>query len=94
METTIKVTKETKERILGLDLSEKGKTFDMIINDLITSYRGTSQKYKKDYKKWGKGMQVHKENLKDYEEKKKKYDKEKKLMQNLIRWAKSKGFKP
>ena len=56
METTIKVTRETKERLSNLDISGKGKSFDMIVNDLITSYEKISKKQKKDYGNWEKGM--------------------------------------
>jgi len=65
---------------MSLDLVEKGKTFDMIMNDLITFYQKFNKKYIKDYKKWEK----------DY----KKYDKEKEVWDKLFKWAKSKGFKP
>jgi len=93
MDTTIKVQEETKKRLLSLDLSEKGKTFDMIVNELITSYQKTSKEYKEDYKKW-------KEDMKEYETKKKEhaklvdnYNKEKAMWDRLLKWAKSQGFK-
>ena len=54
METTIKVTKGTKERITSLDLSEKGKTYDLMINELITYYTNHQVKYAKHYKNWEK----------------------------------------
>jgi len=84
--TTIKLADETKKRILALDLAEKGKSFDVIINELITGYNKTSEKYKKDYKKW-------EEDYKKWEEEIKKYEKGKITWDKLLKWAKSKGFK-
>ena len=47
MATTIKVEKETKERLLNLDLTEKGKSFNIIINELISSYKNNNKEHKK-----------------------------------------------
>lgn len=86
MDTTIKVQEETKKRLLSLNLSEKGKTFDMIVNELITSYQKTSKEYKEDYKKWKEGMKEHEKRVADY-------NKEKAMWDRLLKWAKSQGFK-
>lgn len=100
MTTTIKVEEETKDRLLSLDLSEKGKTFDMLINDLITHYQMVNKKYMKDYKVWEKSWKTYQEEVKGYQKRKKKYQKDMKeqdkikiTWKKLLKWAKSKGFK-
>ena len=45
MITTIKIAEETKKRLLSLDLADKGKTFDMIVNELISSYQNNIKKW-------------------------------------------------
>lgn len=79
MITTIKISEDTKKRLSSLDLAEKGKTFDMIVNELVTNYKNVNKKYEKDYKKWEKEM--------------KEYEKTKNTWKKLLNWAKSKGFK-
>jgi hypothetical protein len=93
MITTIKIEKETKERLLSIDLAEKGKTFDMIVNDLVTFYQKSNKKYTDDYKEWEKSMKVYKKNVKEYDEDVKEYNKQKKVWIKLLKWAKTKGFK-
>jgi|TARA_Y100000310_G_scaffold271853_1_gene286543 hypothetical protein len=93
METTIKVTKETKDRILKLDLSEKGKSFDHIVNDLITFYQKSNKKYTKDYKEWEKSFSSHKKQMIQYNKDKTKFNSEKKMWDRLLIWAKKEGFK-
>ena len=99
--TTIKITDKTKERLLKLEIAGKGKSFDAIINDLISNYDISNKKYKKDYKEWKKSvdnyktqssewskeMEKHKKEMDDYEKDKAKWDR-------LWKWAKSQGFKP
>ena len=93
MITTIKITKETKKRILGLDLTTKDKSFDMIINELITSYEGHKSKYEKNYKKWKKDSEEHSKQMEEYKRNTKKYAEEKETWERLLKWAKLKGFK-
>jgi len=100
MITTIKVTEETKKRIMSLNLSEKGKTFDMILNELITYYMKSEKEYIKDYKNWKKAWKKHTQNVKVYEKQQKRYeleikgyDKNKETWKKLVKWAESKGFK-
>ena len=87
MTTTIKLSNETKERLEKLDLSEKGKTFDTILNDLMTYYENRKKQYDKDYKEWKKSFVKHK---KAYD----RYEKEKEMWDSLLKWAKKQGFKP
>jgi len=79
METTLKVKIETKDRILSLDLSDKSKTFDMIINDLVTFYQKNTKDFKKDYKEYKKDYEKWKKsfvrNEKDYDKWKKRWNK-------------------
>ena len=100
METTIKVHKETKNRLENLDLSGKGKTFDMIVNDLITSYLNINIKNKKNIKEWKQSMEVHKQSMEDHKQRLKTYEsevkehhKQKIIWEKLLKWSKSKGFK-
>jgi len=93
METTIKTSKETKERILSLDLAEKGKSFDMIVNDLITFYQSSKKKYLKDSKKWNQSFKVHQKAMAEYQKEVQKHKNEKEIWEKLLLWAKSKGFK-
>jgi len=86
METTVKVQQETKKRLLRLDICEKGKTFDMIINDLISNYQHTYKDYKKNVSDWKKSMEEHGKRVENY-------NKEKVMWDRLLKWAKSKGFK-
>jgi len=87
METTIKISKETRGRILSLDLAEKGKSFDTIVNELIGSYQKSKAKYAKDYKKWEQSLKVHGEEME-------KYKKQREVWDKLLLWAKTKGFNP
>ncbi len=100
MVTTIKISEETRERLLSLDLAEKGKTFDMVVNDLITFYRETKKKYSNAHKKyetsskaWEKQQHRYGRDLRAYEQKKHLYEKEKQTREKLLKWAKSQGFK-
>ena len=52
MVTTIKLDEETKERLLSLDLAEKGKSFNTIIIELISSYESRTEEHKKAMKKY------------------------------------------
>ncbi len=94
METTIKVTNETKDRIRSLDLAQKDKTFDMIINDLITSYQKNTKKYKKDYSEWERRQKDWEKQNKKYKQDYSEYQRKKETMDKLVKWAKSKGFRP
>lgn len=100
METTLKVSKETKDRILALPISEKGKSFDMLINELINYYQRNTKHYKKDYAAWKKRdteynklFEQHKKDLVQYNLKKKKNEQEREVFLKLLKWAKSQGFK-
>lgn len=94
METTIKISKETKERILSLDLAEKGKSFDMIVNDIITFYQKSNKRYSKDYKKWEQSFKEHKKEMIKYQKEVNKYKNNEYTWKKLLSWAKSKGFNP
>lgn len=85
-QTTIKLATETKDRLTSLDIAEKGKTYDMMVNDLITTYQKFTKGYRKDVSKWKKEMKA-------YEKEKGEYDKEKLMWKRLLAWAKKKGFK-
>ena len=103
----MKITGETKERLDSLDLAGKGKTYDMIINDLVTYYQKAKKAYAKNLKKWEDSMkdyekqvkeqnkrsQAHDKAMNKYNEERKKYNKEKEMWERLLKWAKSKGFK-
>ncbi len=93
MATTIKLAEETKKRLESLDIAEKGKTFDMLVNDLITHYRENKKKYQKGYKEWEKGMKNYDLQMKKYKQDSKEFEKEQKIWKKLLKWAKSKGFK-
>ena len=100
MVTTIKIKNETKEKLKKLDLAEKGKSFDMLVNDLITFYQQMNKKYKKNSKVWEKSfkeyqrkVRVHEQQMEDYNKDMKKYKKEQIVWDKLLKWAKSKGFK-
>ena len=97
MVTTIKISEETRERILSLDLAGKGKTFDMIVNDLITFYTKTNKQYVKEHKKyeatsksWEKQHHEYERYLHTYG---KQNEKRKKTWEKMLKWAKSQGFK-
>jgi len=94
METTIKISKETKKRILSLDLAEKGKSFDMIVNELVSSYQKSKVKYINDYKKWEQSFKIYEKEMIKHQESVKKYKKEEKVWEKLLLWAKTKGFNP
>lgn len=93
MITTIKITKETRERLLSLEISEKDKTFDMIINDLITYYKTNQKDYKKDYANWKKDYSKYREDYSKYKKEVKETEEDKQMWKNLLKWAKSQGFK-
>ncbi|MBU0907192.1 MAG: hypothetical protein KKD18_04330 [Nanoarchaeota archaeon] len=100
MTTTIKLMKETKKRLDSLSIAEKGRTYDMIINDLITYYNKSKKDYAKNLKKWEESMKVHERQVKEqdkrtkiYNESMKKYHGEREMWKRLFKWAKSKGFK-
>lgn len=95
--TTIKITEETKKRILKLDLVKKDKSFDIIINELISFYEKDNKKYKEDYKNWQNQYNTYQKELENYQKNRMKneerYEKEKEMWDRLLVWAKSKGFK-
>lgn len=93
MQTTIKVTKETRNRLSQLDLSDKNKTFDAIINELMTFYQKSQKKYVKDYKNWERAFKRSEEDWKRHERELTNYEKNKEQFNKLLKWAKSKGFK-
>jgi len=100
MVTTIKISEETKKRLLTLDLAGKGKTFDMVVNDLITYYVQVRKNYSKDHKKydlaiksWEKSQHKYAQDLHAYEQKEQVHKKEKQIREKLLKWAKSQGFK-
>ena len=72
MSTTIKIAPETKTRLVNLDIAEKGKSFDMIVNDLMTFYNKYTGQYKKDYKKWQESQKKYQKDYSKYEIQKKK----------------------
>ena len=86
MITTIKLDNNTKERLLKLDIAEKGKSFDIIINELITNYNKGKKEYEKSMNDW-------KETINNYKRENEKWLKEKDTWDRLLAWAKSKGFK-
>lgn len=96
----MKVTKETKKRITALGLATKGKTFDIIINELVSYYEKHEKKYSKDYKEWEKnnkawetGHEDWKKRTAEHKKELKEYAKRMKTWNHLIKWARSKGFK-
>ncbi|MBS3078872.1 hypothetical protein J4218_02010 [Candidatus Pacearchaeota archaeon] len=95
--TTIKISEDTKNRLLKLNISEKGKSFDILINELISIYERDTKRYQKDYEDWKKNHEKNKKAYEEWEKKnkeyKEKYSKEKQTWDNLLKWAKSKGFK-
>ncbi|MAG02487.1 hypothetical protein CMI42_04060 [Candidatus Pacearchaeota archaeon] len=107
METTIKVSKETKDRILSLRIADKSKTFDMIINELVSYYKNHEGKYKKDYGNWQKTMDKYNKGRTEYEKeyteykkdkvrhkkRQEEYERERKVWRKLLKWAKGQGFK-
>ena len=100
MVTTIKISEATRERILSLDLAGKGKTFDMIVNDLITFYIKINKQYVKEHKKYEsttksfeKQQHEYEQYLRAYKQKEHIYKKEKQTRKKLLKWAKSQGFK-
>jgi uncharacterized membrane protein len=94
MDTTIKVTNETKKRINQLSLSEKNKTYDAIINELITYHQKNEKQYKKEHKNWQKHNKKYLNDYKKHEKEMIKHEKEKAVWDKLLIWAKTKGFKP
>jgi len=100
MATTIKIEKETRERLLNLDLTEKGKSFNIIINELISSYKNNNKEHKKRIKdhnkrtrEWEKVMEVHKKGMEAYKKEMQTAKEKKEMWKRLLKWAKSKGFK-
>ena len=95
--TTIKLTEDTKNRLLKLDIAEKGKSFDILINELISSHEKNLKKYQKDYKDWEIQNEKSKKAFKEWGKRNEKYEvdyeKEKQIWNKLLKWAKSKGFK-
>lgn len=94
MITTIKLQKETQERLLSLDLATKGKSFDILVNDLITFYEERTKRHEKAMSKWEDSMRKYEEEVVDYERQKAVFQQELRNLKNLVAWAKSKGFKP
>jgi soluble cytochrome b562 len=100
METTIKVSKETKDRILSLGIADKTKTFDMIINELVSNHQHYEKKYRNDVRAWEKSMRDYeksndkwKKDMVKHERETKEYEKGKDVWVKLLKWAKSQGFK-
>ena len=93
MNTTIKISQETKKRLLGLDLTTKGKTFDMVINDILTFYEKSGREWKKSFAEYRKSTEEYEKNTALHKEALITYEKEKKMWDALLKWAKSKGFK-
>lgn len=91
--TTIKVTQETKKRLMSLDLSEKNKTFDIMINELTTHYQKHQKNYKKDHQDWKKAFEKSQKEWTTYQGRKTTWKKDQEQLTKLFRWAKSKGFK-
>ena len=95
--TTIKITEDTKNRLSKLDISQKGKSFDILINELVSIYEKNTDKYKRDYEDWEKHHEKNKKAYEDWEKRNKKsnekYENEKQTWDNLLKWAKLKGFK-
>ena len=58
MITTIKLSKDTKARLEKLNLADKGKSFDILVNDLITYYEESQRKYAKEWKRYQKDVEV------------------------------------
>ena len=93
MNTTVKISQETKKRLLGLDLTAKGKTFDMVINDLLTFYEKSGREWKKSFAEYRKSLKDYEKNAALHKEALGTYKKEKKMWDALLEWAKSKGFR-
>ena len=93
MDTTIKISKETKERLNALDLAGKNKTYDMLVNDLLTFYETRKEKYDKDYEDWKEETEEYKNRVKIYNKTHQKYVDEKEMWDRLLKWAKKQGFK-
>ena len=91
--TTIKITKETKKRLSNLDLSGKNKTFDVIVNELVTYYQKHQKGYKKDHQEWRKALDRSEKEWNEWRKNKGKSNNQIKEYRKLIIWAKSKGFK-
>lgn len=93
MVTTIKLMNETKNRLDSLDIAGKNKTYDMLVNDLLTYYETKNKEYEKDYSDWKKNQETWKKQNKDYVKIQKKYEEEKEQWLRLLKWAKKQGFK-
>ena len=91
--STIKITDETKKRLLSLDFAGRGKSFDMIVNDLVTSYEKNSKQYSKTIKKYNTNLKDWEMQMNKYKNNVNKYLNEEKIWKNLLKWARSKGFK-
>lgn len=85
----MKISKETKERLDSLDLAGKGKTYDMILNDLLTFYEKARKSYTRDRKDWKRAMEEYRRNVEAYNKTRESYE----VWENLLKWARSKGFK-
>ena len=87
------MTNRIRDRIRA----EKGKTFDMIVNELISHYQKIQKDYKKDYTTWKKGNVAWKKRDNEYDllldNHKKNLKNNQKVYKDLLKWAKSKGFK-
>lgn len=93
MATTIKIEKETRKKLLSLDLAEKGKSFNIILNELISYYEKNNKDYKKTIKDYNKQMQEYKKFMEIHKKEMQKVESEKDMWKRLLKWAKSKGFK-
>ena len=93
METTIKLQKETKQRLSTLSIAEKGKSFDMIVNELITYHMKMEGKYKKDYIAWKKRDDEYTKLHEQHKKNVKKWKEEEQMWKRLLKWAKTQGFK-
>lgn len=93
MISTIKLTNQTKDRLIALDIAEKNKTYDVLVNELISYYENSQKRYKRDYKDWKNQLNVAQKQRDWYNKYQKEYEQEKKQWNKLLKWAKSQGFK-
>jgi|WetSurMetagenome_2_1015567.scaffolds.fasta_scaffold988391_2 hypothetical protein len=93
MATTIKIDPEIKNRLLKLDIAEKGKSFNTLITELILSYEKNNKDQQKRDKEYDKRLLEHKKAMELYYKQVQESEKEKEMWAKLLKWAKSKGFK-
>ncbi len=90
MDTTIKLSKETKNRLLKSTFSGKDKTFDMIINELLTYHDKNEKQYKQEHEAWKKRDDQYQTDYDKYKAGQKKHEE---TWNKLLIWARKKGFK-